>query len=1007
MSQVNRLASGGRIDRSQPIRFRFNGQLLHGYAGDTVASALLANGVTLIGRSFKYHRPRGIIGSGAEEPNAIFQIDEGAHTVPNLRATQTELYADLTATSVNCWPSLGFDVGVMNGWFSRLLPAGFYYKTFMWPKSMWMTYEGVIRKAAGLGRAPSQPDPDRYERRHAHCDVLVVGAGPTGLVAAHAAALGGGRVILVDEQSEMGGSLMATTQRIDGKPAMDFAAMVLSELRGMKNVTLLPRTTAFGYHDANFVTLNERCTHHLPITARRGPRERVWRVRATEVVLATGAIERPLVFGNNDLPGVMLASAVSAYIHRYGVLAGQRAVIFGNNDAIYRTALDIIDAGGSVLAVVDSRRRAAGDWREQVAAVGVSIRQGCVVSRASGGKHIRSVEVYRLDGDRIGAPEDVIECDLLAITGGFSPVVHLHAQSGGRPVFDHDKFCFVPGKSIQAERSAGAACGEYDLGECLRQGIDAGREAAAASAYAALVDSENNLNIEVAESVGSRPEALWLVPDRVAAGHGPKQFVDYQNDTSAADIKLAAREGYRSIEHVKRYTALGFGTDQGKLGNINGMAILAAEFGQSIEATGTTTFRPNYTPITFGAIAARDVDPMLFDPVRKTAMHPWHESHGAKFENVGQWKRPWYYPKAGESMREAVDRECLATRNGVGILDASTLGKIEIEGPDAAAFLNLIYTNAWSKLAVGRCRYGLMLGEDGMVMDDGVTTRLGENRYYMTTTTGGAAHVLSWMEQWLQTEWPHMKVCFTSVTDQWAVMSVAGPSSRAVVEKVCSGIDFSAEAFPFMSMREGEAAGVPARVFRISFSGELAYEINVPANYGQAVWEAVMTAGEEFDITPYGTETMHVLRAEKGFIIVGQDTDGSVTPIDLGMDWIVSKNKDFLGRRSLSRSDCQRSDRKQLVGLLSKDGTSVLPEGAQLVNDPPAEPLVTPVPMVGHVTSSYHSASLGHPIALALVKGGLSRMGGTIHACTLGGRVIECEITQPLFYDTDGERMRQ
>jgi sarcosine oxidase subunit alpha len=1001
VSQPCRLPHGGRINRERPLGFSFNGRRLGGYEGDTLASALLANGVQLVARSFKYHRPRGIIGCGAEEPNAIFQIDEGPHTVPNLRATQTELYDDLVAESVNCWPGVEWDIGTVNGWFSRLLPAGFYYKTFMWPQRLWGTYEHHIRKAAGLGRSPMAPDPDRYERRNAHCDVLVVGAGPAGLAAALAAARTGARVILCDEQSEPGGSLLASREHIDGGPAVEWVDRVVNELRSHEDVELLQRTTAFGYHDGNFVTLNQRLTHHLPVRARDGCRERTWRVRASQVVLCTGAIERALVFGNNDLPGVMLASAVSTYINRYAVLPAASAVLFGNNDGIYQAAADILEAGGSVSAVVDSRAEADGELQDAVAGRGVNVKTGCVVSRANGGRRLRSVEIYRLEGDGLGAAEDVIQCDLLAVSGGYSPAVHLHAQSGGRPVFDNDKLCFIPGKSVQAERSAGAARGVFDLAGCLADGASKGAAAAKSAGFAAASASPKP---DVSRVRGAPAEALWLVPDRVASGHGPKQFVDFQNDTSAADIKLAAREGYQSIEHVKRYTALGFGTDQGKIGNINGMAILARELGQGLGETGTTTFRPNYTPVTFGAIAARDVGPELFDPIRKTAMHEWHVEHGAEFENVGQWKRPWYYPKNGESMHDAVNRECLATRNGVGVLDASTLGKIEIVGPDAAEFLNRIYTNAWKKLEIGRCRYGLMLGEDGMVMDDGVTTRLGENHYYMTTTTGGAAHVLAWMEQWLQTEWPDLKVYFTSVTDHWAVMSVAGPNSRAVVEKVCEGIDFSAEQFPFMSMREGVAAGVPARVFRISFSGELAYEINVSANYGAHVFEAVMEAGAEYDITPYGTETMHVLRAEKGFIIVGQDTDGSVTPGDLGMDWILSKNKDYLGRRSLLRSDTVRANRKQLVGLVSKDGSTVLPEGAQLVNAPQD---ATPVPMVGHVTSSYYSAALGHPIALALVKGGHGRMGGTVHACTLDGRRIECEITGSVFYDPDGERMKQ
>ncbi len=994
-----RLADGGRIDRDRPVDFRFNDRTYSGYAGDTLASALLANGVHLVGRSFKYHRPRGILGCGAEEPNAIFQLDEDAHTVPNPRATQVELYDDLVARSVNCWPDVVHDIGVVNSWFSRLLPAGFYYKTFMWPRSLWMTYERHIRRAAGLGVSPMAPDPDRYERRNAHCDVLVVGAGPAGLAAALAAGRAGARVLLVDEQAEPGGSLFAERGRIDEAPALAWLARACDELAGMDEVTVLPRTTAFGYHDANFVTLNQRITHHLPVRLRRGCRERTWRVRAAQVVLATGAIERTLVFGNNDLPGIMLAGAVSTYLKRYAVLPGHEAVVFGNNDAIYDTALDLLDAGTRVLAVVDSRAATGGERHDAVAALGVPVHAGCVVARAEGGRHLRRVSVFRRDGDALGEAVDVINCDLLAVSGGHSPAVHLHAQSGGRPVFDDDKACFVPGRSVQAERSAGACRGSFGLDEALAEGHAAGCEAARLAGFG---DGHGQAPV-AAQPRGTAIEPLWLVPDRTAPGRGPKQFVDLQNDTSAADILLAAREGYESIEHVKRYTALGFGTDQGKTGNINGMGILATALGRSPGEIGTTTFRPNYTPVTFGAIAARDVGPELFDPVRRTAMHAWHEANGAKFENVGQWKRPWYYPRNGEDMAMAVARECLAVRQGVGLLDASTLGKIEVRGPDAAEFLNRIYTNAWDGLGIDRCRYGLMLGEDGMVMDDGVSTRLGEDHFYLTTTTGGAAHVFGWMEQWLQTEWPSLKVYLTSVTDQWAVASVAGPRSREVVEAVCQDIDFDSQAFPFMSMRRGRAAGVEARVFRISFSGELAYEINVPANAGAHLWQSLLEAGEPAGITAYGTETMHVLRAEKGFIIVGQDTDGSMTPADLGMDWIVSRRKDFLGRRSLSRSDSLRPGRKQLVGLQSVDGETVLPEGAQLVNEPGEQ---RPLPMVGHVTSSYASATLGHPVALAVVKGGATRMGGTVHACTLDGRSIACRIVSPVFYDPDGERMK-
>jgi sarcosine oxidase subunit alpha len=985
------------IDLNAPLRFSFNGKSYAGYRGDTLASALLANGVHLVGRSWKYHRPRGIVAAGVEEPNAIVQLGQGARMVPNARATSVEIYDGLSATSVNCYPSLERDYLSIAGKFSRLFPAGFYYKTFMWPMKLWRNYEHFIRKAAGLGESPRLPDPDRYVKINAHCDVLVVGAGPAGLSAALAAGRTGARVILADEQSDFGGSLLDRRDTIDGQPAVNWVHQTVAELSALPEVRLLKRSTVFGYHDHNFLTIQERLTDHLSEAARQGPRERVWRVRAKRVVLATGAHERPLVFGNNDRPGVMLAAAVSAYVNRYAVKPGTTAVVFTNNDSAYQTALDLLDAGVKVIAVVDPRPGARGALAAAVHASSVKILASAVVTNVRGSNRVEAVEVMGLNGESVRGSKQTVRCHLLAVSGGWSPVVHLFAQSGGKAAWDDARASFVPGTSVQAERSVGACNGSFELARCLAEGLQAGAEAAKLTGFAGLTTPEPPRT----ETVHEQPMLpMWSVPGPDKPGRGPKQFVDLQNDVCTSDITLAAREGYHSVEHVKRYTALGFGTDQGKLGNINGMAILAKALKQDIPTTGTTTFRPNYTPITFGAIAGRDVKEM-FDPERKTALHEWHIEHGARFENVGQWKRPWYFPRPGESMHDAVKRECLAVRKSVGIMDASTLGKIDIQGPDAANLLNWVYTNAWSKLEVGRCRYGLMLDENGMVIDDGVTTRLDEQHYLMTTTTGGAARVLSWLERWLQTEWPDMKVYLTSVTDHWATLAVAGPNSRKVLQAVCPDIDFAPEVFPFMAYKAGTAAGVQARVMRISFSGELAYEINVAANYSRAVWEAVMKAGAPYDITPYGTETMHVLRAEKGYIIVGQDTDGSVTPIDLGMNWIVAKNKDFIGKRSLSRSDTARDDRKHFVGLLTDDPNEVLQEGAQVMDDPSAVP---PVPMLGHVTSSYHSPILGRSIALALVKGGRARQGQRIHVSFDNGKVVSAVIGNSIFYDADGAR---
>ncbi len=1011
MTQVCRLPAGGRIDRRARLAFTFNGKRYDGFAGDTLASALLANGVDVVARSWKYHRPRGIVASGVEEPNAIVQLEAGAGTVPNARATEVALYDGLVANSVNAWPSVEFDLMAVAGLFARFMPAGFYYKTFMWPKHMWKRYEQWIRMASGLGTAPTAPDPDHYDRMNAHCDVLVVGAGPAGLAAAWAAGQTGARVILADEQGEFGGSLLshrdvaaaatdpAPDGTIGGGAPMAWVARTVANLAAMPEVRLLSRSTVFGYHDHNFLTIAERLTDHLPPEERTGPRERLWRVRAKEVVLATGAIERPLVFANNDRPGVMLASAVSAFVNRYGVRPGTRAVVFTNNDSAYRTALRLAAAGIAVRAVVDARAAPRGELPERARAAGIEVIDNAVVVDTRGRRRVTAVDVMTLDatGAAVTGSVTTLPCDLVAVSGGWSPVVHLHAQSGGKPRYDADKACFVPGDPVQGEQSAGAANGSLALGACLAEGFAAGAEAARRAGFSTPFAS---FTPTVLEPVEAPLVPVWVAPSECGIGRGPKQFVDLQNDVTASDIVLAAREGYRSIEHAKRYTALGFGTDQGKLGNINGMAILAQALGDDIASTGTTTFRPNYTPVTLGAIAGADLGE-LFDPVRKTALHAWHEEHGALFENVGQWKRPWYFPKPGEDLRAAVARECLATRNSVGIMDASTLGKIDIQGPDAAVLLDWVYTNAWSKLGIGRCRYGLMLDENGMVMDDGVTTRLAEHHYLMTTTTGGAARVMAWLERWLQTEWPHLEVYLTSVTDHWATASVAGPMSRNVVQAVCEGIDFASDAFPFMAYRNGTAAGVPARVMRISFSGELAYEINLNANDARHVWEALMEAGARFDITPYGTEAMHVLRAEKGFIIVGQDTDGSVTPADLGMDWIVAKGKDFLGRRSLLRSDTARGDRRHLVGLLADDPAMILPEGGQIVADAGAQ---IPAPMLGHVTSSYSSACLGRSIALALVQDGRNRMGEKVHVAMPNRRSLAAAITAPTFLDPDGAR---
>lgn len=995
--QINRLSTGGLVDRTRPLEFSFNGKTLQGYQGDTLASALLANDIHLIGRSFKYHRPRGILTAGAEEPSGLVQLGTGAHTEPNIRTTQTVLYDGLVANSQNCWPSVTADVGAINSLLAPLFPAGFYYKTFMWPPALWNSiYERVIRKAAGIGKAPVLPDPDRYDHCHAHCDVLVVGAGPAGLSAALAASRSGARVIVAEEHPMLGGCLLDES---DTEASLkDWLQASVDELEATAEVSMLPRTTAFAYYDHNYLGLLERVTDHLgPGASSHLPRQRLWKVRAKQVVLATGAIERPLAFAGNDRPGIMLSSAVRTYLNRYGVLPGKRAVVFTSNDSAYATALDLHTAGAKV-TLVDVRNGATGDLVGRAEEAGIRRIEGSCLSATKGGHRVNAVEVRRLNGEAdgfVGGGTELIDCDLVAVAGGWNPTIHLHSQSRGRPVYDPERMMFLPGPPSQEERSAGGCAGIFGTDAVLRSGGEAGVAAASAAGFKAALPDVPALD----RQHEGEPRIIWQVPSTKPEAVA-KRFIDFQNDVTSADIKLALREGYSSIEHVKRYTTTGMGTDQGKTSNVIALGIVSETTGQPIAELGVTTFRPPYTPVTFGAIVGANRG-KLFDPVRKTPMHAWHEANGAVFEEVGQWKRPRFFSKSGEDMETAVDREVRATRQSIGMLDASTLGKIDLRGRDVPEFLNRLYTNAWSKLAIGRCRYGLMLGEDGMVFDDGVTARLAENHFLMSTTSGGAARVLAWIEEWLQTEWPELEVFATSVTEQWATVSLSGPRSRELIEELVLDVDLDPKTFPHMSVRDARIGDVPVRLFRISFTGELGYEIQIPADYGLDLWKRCLDLGERYDLTPFGTEAMHVLRAEKGYIITGQDTDGTVTPADLGMNWIVSKKKqDFIGKRSLARADIRRGDRKQLVGLLPKDPTVLLEEGAQVVADPNQ---ALPMTMIGHVTSSYRSPELGRNFALAMIKEGRSLMGKTLYVPMID-RTAAVSITDPVFIDKEGVR---
>ncbi|WP_373237274.1 sarcosine oxidase subunit alpha family protein [Cohaesibacter celericrescens] len=996
---INRLPKGGRINRERPIRFRFDGSYYYGYEGDTLASAMLANDIHLVARSFKYARPRGIMTAGPEEPNAIVQLHVANRTEPNPKATEVVLHPGLIAHSVNAWPSLNYDLKSINGLLHRFMAAGFYYKTMFGSRTLWHHFfEPLIRNAAGLGKAPKAPDPDHYDHIHKHVDVLVVGAGPAGLAAARDAAANGARVLLADAQSEMGGSLLSHNRAINGKQSAAWLQDVGAELAQNKETTLLPNTTVFGYFDQNYLMAIEKRLDHLSdASSPSNTRQRLWHIRASKVILATGAHERPLVFADNDRPGIMLAGAVQTYVNRYAVLPGKSAILFANNDAAYEAALDYRKAGGDLVAVIDTRQSPEGPLVREVYEAGIRLLSGCVVTKTHGAKHFKGVDVATWDGELLTGKPQRLEADILMMSGGWSPVVHLFSQSGGKLKFSDDKAAFIPDRYTQKDSVCiGAANGEFSLAETLRS---ASREGVKAALETGFATRKSARRYAVVEPQLDLPQACWLVPSEMPVGQGKeKHFVDFQNDTTASDIQLAALEGFESVEHMKRYTLTGFGTDQGKTSNINGLAILAHTANATIPETGTTTFRPPYTPVTFGALAGRNIGE-LSDPVRTTPLHKAHVSMGATFENVGQWKRPWFYAQGEEDMKAAVNRECLAVRNGVGMMDASTLGKIDIQGPDAAEFINRLYTNAFLQLGVGKCRYGIMCGEDGMIMDDGVTARLADHHFHMTTTTGGAAHVMDHLEDYLQTEWPELEVYCTSVTEQWATIAINGPMARDVMKALKPDADWSSEAFPFMAFRQMTICGIEARIFRISFTGELAFEINVPARFGLALWHRVLQAGKPFDITPYGTEAMHVLRAEKGFIIVGQDTDGSMTPQDMDMDWIVSKKKkDFIGKRSHSRPDTVRTDRKQLVGLMTEDPTFVLDEGAQILLNPDA---ATPIPMLGHVTSSYWSAALGHSIALAVIKDGFKRKGEQLHSYSLGNWQ-KVTVVDPIFYDKEG-----
>ena len=997
MSQPFRLNKEGLINRNKKISFTFNGKKLFGYEGDTIASALIANGIHLVGRSFKYHRPRGFFGAGVEEPNAKLQVEFNGHSEPNVNATEMELVEGLSATSQNCWPSVNFDIGAINNFLKMFFPAGFYYKTFMWPKSFWYKiYEPFIRKAAGLGVASIEKDKERYEHKFEYCDLLVTGSGPSGLASAYAAAKNGAKVILAEDKPRFGGTLLTDDVSIDNLSGKDWAEKIISELKSMPNVTVKNRSQVFGYYDHNMLVMFERVSDHLEKKSKFTPRQRLWYIRAKETILSTGSIERPIVFGNNDTPGIFLSAAAKEYMKVYGVLVGKKPLIFTNNDSAYETALEFKKNNVEPI-ILDTREEHSSELIDEAKSKGIDIRFTHGVIVANGYKKVKSAKIGKLNKDKNSFEKiETVDCDCICVSGFWTPSVHLASQSGNKLKYEEKIDAFIPDKKKQHETSVGAANGSFTLEESLKNGFENG-----SNLSAKITDTKTEIAIpNVNEKKYGAHDKFWCMP--LPKNENPKRFVDFQNDVSVSDIEIALREGYRSIEHVKRYTTLGMATDQGRTSNLNGLQLVSNIENKIVPEVGHTTFRPPFTPITIGTIVGREVG-MEYMPTRKTPMHEWHEKNNAVFVDAGAWKRPRYYKQGNETLFEASKREAKNVRENVGICDVTTLGKIDIKGPDAAEFLNRVYTNAWMKLPVGKARYGLMLREDGIVMDDGTTTRISENHYHMTTTTAQAANVLSHLEYYLQIVWPELNVNVVSTTEQWAGAAIAGPKSRDMLSKLYPDLDVSNDALPFMGYKEAEFFGVPSRIFRISFSGELAYEINVKSDHGMFMWEKMMELGKEFGNQPYGTEALSTLRIEMGHV-AGPELDGRTIPSDVSLNGLVSKKKDFIGKNSLGREAFNVESRQKIVGLIPIDRKSSIPEGSHIVQDQNAK---LPNPKLGHVSSSCWSVENNNPFSLAIMKDGKNMIGKKFFAVSpLKNKSIEVEVISSHYVDPEGKRVR-
>jgi len=971
--------------------------LYYGFKGDTLASALLANDIHLVGRSFKYHRPRGFFGAGVDEPNAKMQVEINGCSEPNINATEIELVNGLSATSQNCWPSVNFDIGAINNFLNRFFPAGFYYKTFMWPKSFWYrVYEPFIRKAAGLGIASLEKDKERYEHKYEYCDLLVTGSGPAGLASAYAAAKNGAKVILAEDKPRYGGTLLTDDVTIDNLSGKDWSEKIISELKEMPNVIVKNRSQVFGYYDHNMMVMFERTGDHLEKKPKYTPRQRLWYIRAKEVLLSTGSIERPIVFGNNDTPGVFLSAAAKEYMKVYGVLIGKKPIIFTNNDSGYETAIEFKKNGVNPI-VLDTREDQNSELINEAKDLDIKIKFSYAVIVAHGYKKVKSATIGKLNKEKIDFENtEQIDCDSICVSGFWTPTVHLASQSGNKLKFNDTIDAFVPDKSKQNEHSLGAANGTFTLQDTLKNSFNTGSEVSKS-----ITKKDEKIQIpNTNERKYSAHDKFWCSP--LPKGKNYKRFVDFQNDVAVSDIEVALREGYRSIEHVKRYTTLGMATDQGRTSNLNGLQLVANVEKKIVPQVGHTTFRPPFTPVTIGTIVGREIG-KEYMPTRKTPMHHWHEKNNAVWVDAGAWKRPRYYKRGNENLFEASKREAKNVRDHVGVCDVTTLGKIDIKGPDAAEFLNRVYTNAWLKLPVGKARYGVMLREDGIVMDDGTTTRISENHYHMTTTTAQAANVLSHLEYYLQLVWPELNVNVVSTTEQWAGAAIAGPNSRKLLMKLFPNLDVSNEGLPFMGYKEADLFGVPAKIYRISFSGELAYEINVESDNGYFMWEKIMEVGKEFQIQPYGTEALSTLRIEMGHV-AGSELDGRTIPYDASLEGLVSKKKDFIGKRSLNRSAFTSTDREKLVGVVPIDKTTSIPEGSYIVKDPKAK---LPNPKLGHVSASCWSVEYDNPFSLAIIKDGKNMIGQKLFAMSpLKNKTIPVEIVSSHYVDPEGKRVR-